>query len=128
MSTPLFLDLDHVMRLHRSLLERYGGMEGVRDVGMLHSAIAMPQTAYGGQYMHADMFEMAAAYLYHIVQNHPFFDGNKRTSAAAAIVFLAINDIQIDNDEEGLVELTLSVATGQIGKTEIAEFFRSHVL
>ena len=125
MSTPLFLDLDHIMRLHRSLIERYGGMEGVRDMGLLHSAIAMPQTAYGGQYMHGDMFEMAAAYLYHIVLNHPFLDGNKRTSAAAAIVFLAINDIQIDNDEEGLVKLSLSVATGQAGKAEIAEFFRS---
>ena len=76
--------------------------------------------------MHGDIFEMAAAYLYHIVQNHPFVDGNKRTSAAAAIVFLAINDIQIDNDEKGMVELTLSTATGQTGKTEIAEFFRSH--
>ena len=128
METPLFLDLDQIMRLHCSLLERYGGMEGVRDVGLLHSAIAMPQTAYGGQYMHSDILEMAAAYLYHIVLNHPFFDGNKRTSAAAAIVFLAINEIQIDNDEEGLVALTLSVATGQAGKTEIADFFRSHVL
>ena len=63
---------------------------------------------------------------YHLVQNHPFLDGNKRIGAATAIVFLAINDIQIDNDEEGLVNLTLSVATGQAGKPEIAEFFRSH--
>ena len=125
MSTPLFLDLDHVIRLHRSLIEEYGGLEGVRDVGLLLSAIAMPQAAYGGEYLHSDIFEMAAAYLYHIVQNHSFLDGNKRTGAAAAIVFLAMNDIQIDNDEEGLVELTLSVATGQAGKTEIAEFFRS---
>ena len=74
----------------------------------------------------ADIFEMAAAYLYHVVQNHPFLDGNKRAGAALAIVFLAINDIDIDNDEDGLVELTLSVATGQSGKVEIAEFFRSH--
>ena len=70
---------------------------------------------------------MAAAYLYHLVQNHPFVDGNKRIGAASAIVFLAINDIQIEDDEDGLVELTLGVATGQIGKTEIAEFFRSRV-
>ena len=125
MATPLFLDLDHVIRLHRSLIEEYGGLEGVRDVGLLLSAIAMPQAAYDGEYLHSDIFEMAAAYLYHIVQNHSFLDGNKRTGAAAAIVFLAMNDIQIDNDEEGLVELTLSVATGQAGKTEIAEFFRS---
>jgi death-on-curing protein len=124
--TPLFLDLDRVMRLHRSLIEHYGGTEGVRDVGLLHSAIAMPQTAYGGEYLHGDLFEMAAAYLYHIVQNHPFLDGNKRAGAAAAIVFLAMNDVEIDADEQGLVDLTLSVATGQTGKAEIAQFFRSH--
>ncbi len=126
MATPRFLDLDHVMRLHRSLIEHYGGLEGTRDIGLLQSAVAMPQASYDGQYLHADIFEMAAAYLYHLVQNHPFLDGNKRIGAASAIVFLAINDIQIDNDEAGLVELTLSVATGQTGKAKIAEFFRSH--
>ncbi len=126
MTTPRFLDLNHVMRLHRSLLEHYGGMDGTRDIGLLQSAIAMPQASYDGEYLHADIFDMAAAYLYHLVQNHPFLDGNKRIGAASAIVFLAINGIQIDNDEEGLVDLTLSVATGQSGKGEIAAFFRSH--
>jgi len=125
--TPLFLDLDRVMRLHRSLIERYGGTEGVRDVGLLLSAVAMPQAAYGGEYLHADLFEMAAAYLYHVVQNHPFLDGNKRVGAAAAIVFLAMNDVEIEGDEQGLVDLTLSVATGQAGKVEIAAFLRSRV-
>lgn len=126
MATPLFLDLDHTLRLHRSLIEHYGGTQGIRDVGLLLSAISMPQAAYGGEYLHRDVFEMAAAYLFHIVQNHPFLDGNKRTGAASAIVFLALNDIEIENDEQGLIDLTLSVATGQAGKAEIAEFFRSH--
>jgi len=69
---------------------------------------------------------MAAAYLFHIVQNHPFIDGNKRTGAAAAIIFLDMNGVEIEADEEGLVDLTLRVATGQAGKPDIAEFFRSH--
>jgi death-on-curing protein len=68
---------------------------------------------------------MAAAYLFHIVQNHPFVDGNKRTGAAAAIIFLDMNGVEIAADEEGLVDLTLRVATGQTGKQEIADFFRS---
>ncbi len=127
-ATPLFLDLAHIMRLHASLIEHYGGIEGTRDMGLLQSALALPQAAYGGEYLHEDIFAMAAAYLYHLVQNHPFLDGNKRVGAAAAIVFLAINDIQIDNDEEGLVEITLEVAQGRAGKVEIAEFFRSRVL
>ena len=126
MSMPLFLDIDHIMRLHRSLIDEYGGTDGVRDMGLLQSAIAMPQASYGGEFLHGDIFEMAAAYLYHITQNHPFLDGNKRTGAASAIVFLAINDIQIDNDEDGLVALTLSVAIGQAGKGQIAEFFRKN--
>ncbi len=120
-----FLDLDRVMRTHRSLIEAYGGSDGVRDVGLLHSAIAMPQASFGGQFLHKDVFEMAAAYLYHIVQNHPFIDGNKRTGAATAIIFLAMNNIEIDADEDGLVELTLAVACGDAGKSEIAEFFRT---
>jgi death on curing protein len=128
MSTAQFLDFEQIMRLHASMIEHYGGTEGMRDIGLLQSAVAMPQMAYGGKHLHADVFEMAAAYLYHIVQNHPFFDGNKRTGAAAAIVFLAINDIEIDADEDGLVDLTLSVAQGQSGKREIAEFFRARAL
>jgi death on curing protein len=121
---PLFLDLDHVLQIHRSLIERYGGSQGLRDAGLLHSAIAMPQASFGGEFLHKDLFEMAAACLYHIVQNHPFLDGNKRTGAAAAIVFLAINGVEIQNDEEGLVGLTLAVAQGGAGKQEVAAFFR----
>jgi len=123
---PLFLDIDMVMRMHMSLIDRYGGEAGLRDAGLLHSAIAMPQASFGGEFLHSDLFEMAAAYLFHIVQNHPFVDGNKRTGAASAIIFLDINGIEIEANEEGLVDLTLRVATGQVGKKEIAEFFRNN--
>jgi death-on-curing protein len=122
---PRFLSLDQVVRLHRDLIERYGGSDGVRDIGLLQSASAQPEAAFGGQYLHADLFEMAAAYLFHIVQNHPFVDGNKRTGAAAAIIFLAINDVEIAADEQGLVETTLAVARGERKKPAVAEFFRS---
>lgn len=122
---PFFLDLERVLRIHRSMIKTYGGSEGLRDPGLLHSAIAMPQASFGGDYLHADLFEMAAAYLYHIVQNHPFADGNKRTGAAAAIIFLAINDVMLRPDEEGLVEITMRVAKGEAGKKEVAAFFRS---
>jgi death-on-curing protein len=88
----------------------------------------MPQASFGGKFLHKDLFEMAAAYLYHIVQNHPFLDGNKRTGAATAIIFLAINGVGLQADEDGLVELTLAVAEGHAGKQEIAQFFRSSAL
>lgn len=122
--TPIFLSLEQVLRIHRSMIERYGGEAGLRDAGLLHSAIAVPQASFGGEYLHADLFEMAAAYLYHIVQNHPFLDGNKRAGAAAAIVFLAMNDVPVQADEEGVAEITLRVAAGQAGKVEAAAFLR----
>jgi death-on-curing protein len=121
---PLFLDLERVLLTHQSLIEAYGGVQGTRDIGLLQSAVAMPRASFGGQFMHKDLFEMAAAYLYHIVQNHPFLDGNKRTGAATAIIFLAMNDVELEADEDGLVALTLAVAQGEAGKREIAEFFR----
>lgn len=85
----------------------------------------MPRASFGGNWLHIDLFEMAAAYLFHLVQNHAFIDGNKRIGAASAIVFLSLNDIEIEADEDGLVELTLKVACGSAAKPEIAEFFRS---
>jgi death-on-curing protein len=127
MLQPWFLDIDHTMRLHRNLIDTYGGSEGIRDVGLLHSAIAMPQASFGGEFLHRDLFEMAAAYLYHIVQNHPFIDGNRRTGAAAAIIFLSMNDLELIVEEEALVYLVLQVACGAIGKSEVAAFMRSHV-
>ena len=123
-----FLNEERVLRVHASLLEKYGGIDGIRDRGLLQAALAMPQAGFGGEYLHKDIFEMASAYLYHIVQNHPFLDGNKRTGAATAIIFLAMNEIQIEADEEGLVNLTLAVASGRSSKTEIDEFFRTKAL
>ena len=125
MARPLFLDCDQVLRLHRSMIENYSGLDGTRDMALLRSAIAMSQTAYSGHYLHEGLHAMAAAYLYHIVRNHPFIDGNKRTGVAVALVFLAMNGIEVDADEDGLVTITLSVAEGCAEKDEVAEFFRS---
>lgn len=124
--SPIFLSLDEVIELHRDQIERYGGSAGIRDVGLLQSAIAMPQAGFGGQFLHADLFEMAAAYLFHIVQNHPFVDGNKRVGAAAAMVFLELNHVEVRVSNETLVETVLAVAQGKLGKAAIAEFLRKH--
>ena len=120
-----FLTIEDVLYIHQNQIEQYGGEHGVRDLRLLESAIAQPQATFGGQYLHSDVFEMAAAYLFHVVQNHPFADGNKRTGAVSALVFLDWNHVRVRTDEEGLVEITLQVATGQIGKAEVADHFRS---
>lgn len=83
---PLFLDIGQVLCIHLSLIEHYGGHGGVRDIGLLQSAIAMPQSGFGGERLHRDLFEMAAAYLYHIVRNHPFVDGNAYTEGDGTYV------------------------------------------
>ena len=92
---PLFLELHEVLEIHRDQIERYGGSEGLRDLGLLQSALAMPRSGFGDHYFHSDLFEMAATYLFHIVSNHPFLDGNKRTGAMAAFTFLKLNRVTL---------------------------------
>ena len=117
---PLFLEVDDVLEIHATQLEVYGGMEGLRDRGLLESAVAQPQSSFGGKFAHDGLFAMAAAYLFHIVKNHPFLDGNKRTGTLAAIVFLDVNGIVIDHPSDDLYELTMGVAEGRIEKGAIA--------
>lgn len=123
---PAFLTLGEVMEIHRDQIRRYGGDVGVRDVGLLQSAVAMPAARFGGRFLHKDLYEMAAAYLFHIVQNHPFVDGNKRTGAVVALVFLSLNGVEVEADEDSLYGMVLSVARGKADKTAIARFFREH--
>lgn len=126
MLPPLFLDLEEVLEIHHDLIRRYGGREGIRDLGVLQSALAMPQAGSSTEYYHTDLFEMAAAYLFHIAKNHPFVDGNKRTGIAAAIVFLEMNGVEVRATNDALLRTVLAVAEGTLGKSGIAEFFRKN--
>ena len=91
MPTPKFLSLDEVLELHADQISSFGGTPGVRDEGLLESALAQPQATFGGQFLHPTISEQAAAYLYHIAMNHPFIDGNKRTAFAVMDTFLRLN-------------------------------------
>ncbi len=128
MATPDFLRVDEVIEIHRDQIERYGGDLGLRDGHALLSAIAMPQSGAYGEYFHRDVFEMAAAYLFHIVQNHPFVDGNKRTGLAAALVFLDLNGVEIGADQDELAGFVLEVAQGTHDKAAIADCLRRYAL
>jgi death-on-curing protein len=123
---PAFLTLGDELEIHRDQIARYGGSVGIRDIGLLNSAVAMPTATFGNQFLHSDLYEMAAAYLFHLVQNHPFIDGNKRVGAAAVNVFLFLNDLHFAPDEEEYTQLVLSVATGELKKAAIAEFLRAN--
>lgn len=126
MREPVFLGLDEVLEIHNDQIKRYGGIPGARDIGLLKSAIAMPAACFGGDYLHTDIYEMAAAYLYHIVRNHPFVDGNKRTGAVASVVFLLMNGIEVNAEEGSFERMVLSAAEGKIDKAAIAQFFRNN--
>lgn len=126
MPEPLFLTFDEVLALHADQLDRYGGEVGLLDPGLLSSALAMPRAMFGGEFLHPTLPEMAAAYLFHVCQNHPFLDGNKRTGLAACLAFLWLNDHEIVADPDELTELVLGVARGEVAKADIAVFLRSH--
>lgn len=123
---PKFLTLADVLQLHADQVALYGGDGGVRDFGLLESAIAQPRATFDGQRLHADVFEMAAAYMFHIVQNHPFIDANKRAGVVAALVFLFDNGVEVNAAPGELYNITMAVATGSAQKPRIAEFFRAH--
>lgn len=123
---PRFLTSEHVVAIHEDQISRYGGGRGVRDLGLLQSAMAQPRASFGGEWLHPTLFDMAAAYLFHLVENHPFLDGNKRVGTATTIVFLELNHIEIHVDETELADFVLEVAQGRINKSAIAEFLRSH--
>ncbi|MBX3316471.1 MAG: type II toxin-antitoxin system death-on-curing family toxin [Phycisphaeraceae bacterium] len=126
--TPEWLRVDDVLQIHQDQIERYGGSPDLRDPGLLTSAVETPRAMFDGRCLHGDLFEMAAAYLFHIVQNHPFMDGNKRTGTAVALVFLDLNGIEMAIDDDALVDHVLGVAQGRIAKPEIAAFLKEHVV
>ena len=123
----LFLELDEVLEIHHDQIERYGGTLGIRDIRLLESALAMPRAGIAGQYFHTDLCETAAAYLFHLVMNHPFLDGNKRVGAMAAFTFLKLNGHTLNASAASFEKLVLSVASGKADKLQVATFFRDNV-
>lgn len=121
---PEFLSQEDVLSIHQDQLKRYGGSPGVRDEGLLQSAVSMPMAGFGGEYLHKGLHEMAAAYLFHIVQNHPFVDGNKRTGAVSALAFLLLNGYELDAEESEFETMVREVASGKLDKQQVAEFFK----
>lgn len=123
---PEFLSEQDILLIHTELIAEFGGAQGVRDPGLLASALAQPSATSGGTFLHRGLHEMAAAYLYHIARNHAFIDGNKRTALIACLTFLDLNGVHADRREPALFDLTVAVADGRIGKDAIAERLRSY--
>lgn len=120
---PDFLTVEDVHWLHDELLARHGGAAGVRDPGALDSAVAMPCAAFGGKFLHESLFAMAAAYAFHIAQNQPFLDGNKRAALAAALVFLELNGVMVVDPDGKLYGAMIDLAERRLDKAGLAALF-----
>jgi death on curing protein len=121
-----FLSLAEALEIHQDQIVRYGGEPGIRDAGLLKSALAMPAATFDDRYLHTDLYEMAAAYLFHIVKNHPFIDSNKRVGAVAALVFLSLNGYDFIAPVGALFDFVISLASGERTKAEAAIFLREY--
>ncbi len=125
-SEPAFLTFAEVIEIHDYQIEHFGGATGLRDIELLKSAIGMPSATFGGVFLHPTIYEMASAYLFHLVENHPFVDGNKRVGAMAALIFLDLNGIDFDASDEDFTAMVLRVASGKMLKAEITLFLKTH--
>jgi death-on-curing protein len=120
---PEFLTVEDVLQIQDEQLAAYGGATGIRDQGLLESAVAMPQASFGEAYLHEDLAHMAA-YAFHIAQNQPFLDGNKRTGLVAALVFLDLNGVTVLDPQERLYDAMIAIAERQMDKEGLAELLR----
>jgi len=121
-----YLSVEQVLTAHAELVKRYGGKQGVRDRGLLESAVFRPQASAFGQEAYPTLFEKCAVLGYSLIQNHPFLDGNKRTGFAAMHLMLLINGYDLTSTATEEVEMTENVASGKMHESEIALWLREH--
>ncbi len=128
MKEIFFLTKDQVLHLHKKAIFDFGGTQEYRDLNLLESAIAQPEATYDGKYLHANIYTMAAAYFFHISQNQPFMDGNKRTGLLVMYAFLEINGFSLNASNDKLYPILLEVAEGKLDKYDLAIFIQENTI
>src|SRR5580692_5846088 len=113
---PRFLRVTDVVEIQELQLAKDGGIAGIREPNLLESAVMQPMATFGGEFLHEDVFLMGAAYLFHIVKNHPFLDGNKRAGLMTALAFLKLNGVDVADPDALLYDATMAVAEGRLDK------------
>jgi death-on-curing protein len=134
--TPWFLTYNEVIEIHVDQITRYGGTQGIRNEELLRSALAQPETTFGGDHLHPTIEAQAGAYLFHLVKDHPFIDGNKRVGAACCLVFLDLNgfdlgpeldDIDDSTGKTPLEEIVVAIASGEMNKETLISILKEHI-
>ncbi len=123
-----YLTIEQVIELHQLIIGQSGGSVGFRDPNALESAVAQPLMSFEGADLYPTISAKAGALAHSLIQNHPFVDGNKRIGHAAMEIFLVINGYEIKATVDEQEEIILGVASGQISRTEIAEWIESHII
>jgi len=119
----IYLSFEQIIELHDALIKKFGGLLGIREKGLLESALAAPMMAVFGEELHKTIYNKAAAYLFYIAKNHAFIDGNKRTATAAALLFLRVNGESPRYSVENFLEFVVSVAENQADLNMISNYF-----
>ncbi len=127
MKKVIFLPKKLVLLFHEQLIQTYGGSHGIRDEKLLASALGQPEATFEGKYLHDNLIKMAAAYGYHICNNHPFIDGNKRIALVAMDVFLQRNGYEIKATEKETYSMMMKLASGKFSKDELVQWLESNV-
>jgi death-on-curing protein len=122
-----FLDFDRIVQLNKLAVNTFGGSNGIRDKGLIESAIYQPQASFGDQYLHENLYHMAAAYYYHISESQGFSDGNKRTGFLALFAFLKLNGCDLTIPDDYLWPFLLDVASGSKDKEALSDFLTDNV-
>ena len=120
------LSVEHIVAIHDTLIEEFGGSFGLRSPGLLESAVAQPMQSFGGEDLYPSLFEKASAYAFFISENQPFLDGNKRTAASVAGVFLDINGYEVNCPEGQIYEIMMKVAKKEMTREALADWFRKN--
>lgn len=120
------LSKNQVTALHSALIREFGGIDGIRDEGLLESALAAPFQTFGGESVYPSLQAKAAQLGFGLIRNHPFVDGNKRIGAHTMLVFLAVNGIELRYEQQELIDIILSVAAGQIDRQGLLQWILDH--
>jgi len=122
----IFFEYEQVVKIHRSLIEKTGGMDGIRDAQLLDSALKTPFQTFGENNLYPDILDKASQLCYSLIENHPFVDGNKRIGVHLMLLFLKLNNIEVNYSQQELIDFGLDIASGKMSKNDIKGWIIEH--
>lgn len=124
----IFFEFEQVTRIHSSLIAKTGGLEGIRDKNLLDSALKVPFQTFDGKDLYPDILDKATQLCFSLINNHPFSDGNKRIGIHLTLLFLKINNVQLNYVQQELIDLGFGIASSKLKKNDIRKWFENHVV